>query len=199
VSRALPADKAALRRAARALRAGIGEAAARRAAAALAARFAATFSGRSDGALRHGMALGGYWPVHGEIDVRPILERHRDAGGITALPAVLRPAAPLVFRRWRGGALTAEDALGLPVPDGEAVEPDMLLVPLLAFDRAGHRLGYGGGYYDRTIAALRAGRSVLAIGVGFAAQEVARVPAGAEDARLDWVVTEAFAFPVEAA
>ena len=77
-----------------------------------------------------------------------------------------------------------------PEPEADEVAPDILLVPLLAFDRTGGRIGYGGGYYDRTIAALRAKKRVIAVGIAFAAQEVAQVPVGAGDARLDLVLTE---------
>lgn len=181
------------RRRARAVRASIGEAEALAAAASLASRFGETL------VLGSGDILAGYWPIRGEIDVRPILAAHRARGGIVALPAVEREGAPLVFRVWNGEPPTEKDALGLPCMAGEGVVPRILLVPLLAFDHAGHRLGYGAGYYDRTISDLRTRGKLLAIGVGFSAQEVESVAAEPHDAKLDWIVTERFAFPVSAA
>jgi 5-formyltetrahydrofolate cyclo-ligase len=188
-----PPSKAALRRAARAARARIGAAEAREAAARLAERFFASL------APPPAAVIAGYWPVHGEIDARAILETHRCRGGRTALPAVETLEAPLVFRAWNGETPGDVDALGMACTGGEALVPQILLVPLLAFDRRGHRLGYGSGYYDRTLAALRAAGKVTAVGVGFAAQEAPALAAEAHDAHLDWIVTEAFAFPVAAA
>jgi 5-formyltetrahydrofolate cyclo-ligase len=111
---------------------------------------------------------------------------------VLALPVVERRGAPLVFRRWRPDMALKPGAYGIPAPpeDAPTLTPDIVLVPLVAFDRFGHRLGYGGGYYDRTLARLRAERPVQAIGCAHAAQEVARIPAMATDARLDWLLTE---------
>lgn len=138
-----------------------------------------------------GGPVGGYWPLGSELDVRPLLLHLVERGGVAALPESGPKGRPLTFRRWDAGAPMRTGRYGIAEPDGtEAVAPAVLLVPLLAFDRAGRRLGYGAGYYDRTIAALRAAGPLLTIGVGFAAQEVERVPTGPYDEPLDWIVTE---------
>lgn len=138
-------------------------------------------------------AVSGYHTVGSEADCLPLLARLSGEGHAVALPVVARRAAPLVFRRWRAGEALTGGVLGIPVPGDDAplIEPDILLVPLLAFDRAGFRLGYGGGYYDRTLADLRARKRIVAIGFAYAAQEVETVPHDRLDARLDWVLTEA--------
>ncbi len=140
-----------------------------------------------------GTAVSGYWPVGDELDCRPLLHRLVAAGCVVGLPVVVARRSPLAFRAWTPGAAMAAGVLAIPVPAGPvaAVVPSVLIVPLLAFDGSGHRLGYGGGYYDRTLAGLRAsGGPVTAVGYGFAAQEVAAVPHGDTDQRLDWIVTE---------
>jgi len=138
-----------------------------------------------------GEIISGYVPVKGEADVMPLMRALARAGRTLALPVVERPAAPLIFRRWEPGDELIAGAHGIPVPPESAPElqPDILLVPLLAFDRAGHRLGYGGGYYDRTLSALRARKPVTAIGIAHAEQEIPRIPALPTDARLDWIIT----------
>lgn len=138
-------------------------------------------------------AMSGFLPIGSEVDSRPTLVGALSRGLDIALPAVIEPAAPLVFRRWRPGDPLVKEAFGTsaPAPDAPLVVPDILLVPLLAFDRAGYRLGYGGGFYDRTLERLRAaGRAVLAVGIGLAAQEVDAVPREGYDQPLDWIVTE---------
>ncbi len=141
--------------------------------------------------------ISGYWPIGSELDVRPLLSALQERGHPIALPVVTARGAPLTFRAWRPDTPLVPARFGLrePAPDQPVVVPDILIVPLLAFDRRGHRLGYGGGFYDRTLAGLRAGdeaaRPTLAVGVAFAAQELDGVPHGASDERLDWVVTEA--------
>ncbi len=138
-------------------------------------------------------AVSGYWPIDDELDCRPLLHSLGAAGCIVGLPVVVARRAPLVFRRWTPGAVMEAGVLAIPAPASDAapVVPSVLVVPLLAFDRSGHRLGHGGGYYDRTLAALRAcGGPVLAVGFAFAAQEVAAVPHDETDQRLDWIVTE---------
>lgn len=135
-----------------------------------------------------GAIVGGFWPMGHEIDIRPLLQALEARGHALALPVTPRRGQPLVFRRWRFGAPLARGPMGTRQPaEGEAVSPDWLLVPLLAFDRAGRRLGYGGGYYDRTLPLLP---RAVAIGCAFAAQEVAEVPAGPLDWRLAQVATD---------
>jgi 5-formyltetrahydrofolate cyclo-ligase len=133
---------------------------------------------------------GGYLPINSEIDARPAMARLAARGAGLALP-VSFAGAPLNFAAWTFDAPTRTGAFGVAIPlDDLPAEPDLLIVPLLAFDRRGYRLGYGGGHYDRTLAALRALRPVLAIGLAYAAQEIEAVPVGPHDAALDMVVTE---------
>ncbi|HWK46094.1 MAG TPA: 5-formyltetrahydrofolate cyclo-ligase [Stellaceae bacterium] len=136
--------------------------------------------------------VSGYWPMRTELDCRPLLHGLAAAGRGLALPVVLSPAMPLGFRRWQPGVALVPGGFGtlVPPPEAETVEPDVLLVPLLAFDRQGRRLGYGGGFYDRTLAALRRHRPVVALGVAYAMQEMPDLPSDALDQPLDAVVTE---------
>lgn len=142
--------------------------------------------------LPAGAVVAGYWPMRGEIDVLPLLGALSQRGQVTALPAVIGRKEPLVFRRWAPGEPLEEGLYGTrhPAVSAAVVRPVCLLVPLLAFDRKGIRLGYGGGFYDRTLAALRAVGPVVAVGVAYAGQEVESLPAEPHDERLDWVVTE---------
>ncbi len=135
-----------------------------------------------------GAVVAGFWPMGQEIDIRPLLLALAGRGHPLALPVTPKRGQPLSFRRWRFGEALVRGPLGTSQPAaGEFVRPDWLLVPLLAFDRAGRRLGYGGGFYDRTLAALP-GAGVL--GVGYAAQEIPEVPAGPDDAPLPRIATE---------
>jgi 5-formyltetrahydrofolate cyclo-ligase len=136
--------------------------------------------------------VSGFMPLKSEINPLPLMKRLAEAGATLALPVVLGRGKPLVMREWKWGEPLAEGMWGLrqPRPEALEVEPDILLVPLLAFDRTGHRIGYGAGYYDMTIARLRARKTVTAIGIAFAAQEVAVVPATPRDEKLDLVLTE---------
>ena len=139
-----------------------------------------------------GMTVSGYSPLKSEISPMPLLRRCADAGAALALPVVIGRGKPLVMRAWAFGAPLDSGVWGIRQPEPEApeVEPDILLVPLLAFDRAGYRLGYGGGYYDRTVARLRGMKRITAVGLAYAAQEVPAVPKTEGDARLDLVLTE---------
>jgi 5-formyltetrahydrofolate cyclo-ligase len=133
--------------------------------------------------------LAAYHPVRGEFDCLPLARRLSGEGWRLALPVVVG-AAPLTFREWSLTAALQAGAFGVPhVAEGPEITPDMLLVPLLAFDSRGYRLGNGGGHYDRTLTALRGRRSVTAIGLAFDAQEVAEVPIGPYDQPLDWILT----------
>ena len=150
-------------------------------------RFVGQFGDRLAGA-----AVSAYWPIRDELDARPLLHALAERGAVCALPAVVGRGRPLVFRRWRPGDALVQGGFGLSEPPETAppVRPDIVVAPLLAVDPAGRRLGYGGGFYDRTIAALGHRGEVLVIGIGYDVQIRTSVPAGAGDRRVDWVVTE---------
>ena len=136
--------------------------------------------------------VAGYWPAGSELDVRPLLARLHARGHRLVLPVVIERDAPLIFRAWQPGDPVIKGN-GAFVPDAGAprLDPDLLLVPLVGFDRAGTRLGQGAGYYDRTLPLLRAAKPIRAIGVGYAVQELPSIPTGPYDATLDAVLTEA--------
>jgi 5-formyltetrahydrofolate cyclo-ligase len=156
------------------------------AAAALAERFLAAMT------IEPAAVVAGYWPIGDEIDVCMLLSQLRALGHDIALPAVVGAGGPLAFRRWQEDDALADGPFGTrqPPDSAAAVTPAVVIVPLLAFDRRGFRLGYGGGYYDRTLAALRRRRRVVAVGVAYAAQEVPVVPRERDDEALDWIVTD---------
>jgi 5-formyltetrahydrofolate cyclo-ligase len=136
-----------------------------------------------------GMTLSGYMPMRTEIDPLPAMAAHQGPVGV---PVIMAAATPLRFREWSPGCAMMEGAFKAFIPvEGAWIEPAVLIVPLLAFDARGYRLGYGGGFYDRTLQALRAQPLTIAIGFAFAAQQVPEVPTDAFDQRLDAVVTEA--------
>ncbi|EPX87859.1 5-formyltetrahydrofolate cyclo-ligase [Rubellimicrobium thermophilum DSM 16684] len=142
-------------------------------------------------ARHRGEAVAGYWPMRSEIDPRPALAEAARHGPV-GLPVMVRKGAPLRFRAWKPGVPLVEGGFGTLVPEeGDWIVPRVLVVPLVAFDRRGGRLGYGGGFYDRTLAALRAAGPVTAIGFAWAAQEDNSLPLEQTDALLDLVVTEA--------
>jgi 5-formyltetrahydrofolate cyclo-ligase len=143
-------------------------------------------------AIAPGVVVSGFMPLAGEINPLPLMQKLAGQGARLALPAIAGRGRALTMRAWEFGAPLERGQWGIrePTPDAPEVEPDILLVPLLAFDRAGHRIGYGAGYYDLTIAALRARKPVIAVGLAFAVQEVAAVPATPRDSRLDLVLTE---------
>jgi len=197
MNNALQARKAEARAAARALRAKAA-AAAPDAGHALAAAALATLPLQSAQPSNQPSPLrvSAYWPMGSEMDPRPLLAALHARDHPLCLPVVMGAGRPLVFRRWVPGDPLVPAGFGTSVPGEGAAEmaPDLLFVPLLAFDTAGYRLGYGGGFYDRTLAALRAVKPVLAVGLGYAAQQVAEVPHDSLDQRLDWIVTETRAF-----
>jgi 5-formyltetrahydrofolate cyclo-ligase len=143
-------------------------------------------------AITQGMIVSGFMPLKSEINPLPLMHRLAAVGASLALPVIAGRGKPLIMRAWRWGEPLNAGVWGLrePKPEAPEVDPDILLVPLLAFDRSGHRIGYGAGYYDMTIARLRARKTITAVGIAFAAQEVAAVPATAFDAPLDLVLTE---------
>ena len=136
-----------------------------------------------------GTTFGVYWPFKGEYAIRPLMRELFNRGGCPALPHVVQARQPLEFLRWHPGAEMVRGVYDIPVPkDASAVTPDVLIVPLVGFDGAGYRLGYGGGYYDRTIASML--HRPLLIGVGY---EISRLPTiypQAHDISMDYVVTE---------
>ncbi len=154
--------------------------------------------------LRGRTTVAGYWPLPDEFDCRPLLSALHADGHFCALPVVTGRAEPLVFRAWTPDTELQTGSFGVSVPpdNAAAVRPDVIVAPLLAFDDDGYRLGYGGGYYDRTFAALRAQDwGVSAVGLAFAGQRVEALPHDDGDEPLDWLVSEAGAvrFPERAA
>jgi 5-formyltetrahydrofolate cyclo-ligase len=145
-------------------------------------------AGNLPASVGEGQVYSLYRPMGGEIDPSQI----GLPAGIRSLPAVVDRDQPLVFRQWDPGDFMEPDALGIPGPAASArvVEPDVIFAPVLAFDRRGGRLGQGGGFYDRTIAALRLKKPVLVIGVAYSGQELTDVPMTAHDERLDAILTE---------
>jgi 5-formyltetrahydrofolate cyclo-ligase len=142
--------------------------------------------------LPPGAAVSAYWPKGDELDPRPAMEALAARGHPIGLPVVVGRGAPLVFRRWAPGDRLEPAGFGLREPAGDRPEviPALLLVPLLAFDRRGGRLGYGGGFYDRTLARLRDEGRPIAVGVAYAGQEMPALPQGPGDRTLDWILTE---------
>ncbi|MDT1063780.1 5-formyltetrahydrofolate cyclo-ligase [Paracoccus sp. CPCC 101403] len=134
-----------------------------------------------------GRVLAGYWPMRTEADPRPAMAAH---DGPVCLPVVLGPDLPLLFRLYDGRLEGGGFGTSHPPEDCPEVLPDVLIVPLAGFDGNGHRLGYGGGFYDRTLHMLRATRKVAAIGFAFAVQQVDPIPAESTDEPLDLIVTD---------
>ncbi|AHC73511.1 5-formyltetrahydrofolate cyclo-ligase [Candidatus Endolissoclinum faulkneri L5] len=139
-----------------------------------------------------GMVVSGYWPMRYEINLLPCLNALCSYGCRTALPVILPDEHVLIFRAWAPGDQLVKGLYGTlePSHEAEVVYPTLLLVPLVAFDRSGNRLGYGGGYYDKTLVSLREWLTIQAIGVAYAVQEVDCVPVGAHDVMLNGFLTE---------
>ena len=189
---AIYAAKSALRERAKAAREAL-PAAYRRACADRLAQIDLSSLAAYEGAQRSsGSAIvSAYRAIGSELDPGPLLTRLTAEGYATCLPVTPPRGEPLRFRTWSSGDPLVERKWGIMEPPDSAplVDPHVLLVPLLAFDKAGWRLGYGGGYYDRTLSRLRALKPVIAIGLAFDKQEIAAVPHDAYDQRLDWVLT----------
>jgi 5-formyltetrahydrofolate cyclo-ligase len=143
-------------------------------------------------AVPAGGIVSGFMPLKSEINPLPLMTKLGEAGARLALPVVAGGGKPLIMRAWSFGDPLDTAVWGIrePKPQAAEVDPDILLVPLLAFDRAGYRIGYGAGYYDMTLAKLRALKPVVAVGVAYAVQEIEAVPTTPRDARLDLVLTE---------
>jgi len=143
-------------------------------------------------AVTPGAIVSGFFPMKSEINPMPLLRKLVAGGAKLALPVIAGRGKPLIMRAWSFGAPLKAGQWGIREPTGDAPEvaPDILIVPLACFDRAGHRIGFGAGYYDMTIHSLRAQKPVTAVGIAFAAQEIPQVPATTRDERLDLVLTE---------
>lgn len=136
-----------------------------------------------------GRLIGFYWPFRGEYDPRGVLTAMRERGSHLALPVIVERGQPLVFRAWSPGSLMVQGTWKIPMPEsGDAVFPDLLVVPLVGFDRQGYRLGYGGGFYDRTIAAMP--ERPRTIGVGFELGRLDTIYPQPHDIPLERIITE---------
>jgi 5-formyltetrahydrofolate cyclo-ligase len=146
--------------------------------------------------LEKGAIIASYSAVHDEMDVMVLNERLSAKGYPIALPVITGKGKPLIFRIFQEGDRLLANPLGIlePTSAAQGVEPDVLLIPLVAFDRRRSRLGYGGGYYDRTIKKLRARKPVLTLGIAYACQEIAEIPVGPNDVPLDKIITETDVF-----
>ncbi len=144
------------------------------------------------------VVLAGYWPMGTEMDVRPVLVALDRIGVLLSLPEVAAKHRPLRFRAWAPDEALVEGDHGTfhPLSSAPLMRPDVVLVPLLAYDRRGYRIGWGGGYYDRTLELLRKTGACTAIGVAYSAQEVDEVPVDDYDQPLDWVITERAAIKI---
>jgi 5-formyltetrahydrofolate cyclo-ligase len=146
--------------------------------------------------IHHGIVVAGYSPIRSEIDPTPLMRELAAKGAKLALPVITARGQSLRFRGWFPGDKLLQGPLGILEPSPAAAEmiPDIVLVPLAAFDRSGHRIGYGAGHYDRTLAQLHKSKGFTAIGLAFAAQQVKTVPALQHDVALDYVLTETHVF-----
>ena len=143
--------------------------------------------------------VSGYLPMRSELNPLPLVAKLQNLGFPICMPVVVEKAKPLLFRLWQPDVATVSSPMGVIEPvEGEEKEPEILIVPLLAFDRKGYRLGFGGGFYDATIAALRKdGKKNNCVGFAFSGQEIAEVPRESFDERLDWIVTEKEAIKIK--
>jgi 5-formyltetrahydrofolate cyclo-ligase len=190
VSKTILEQKQALRARVKAWRAGLTAESKARAGAAV-AELGLRFLGANSLGPNSAATVAGFAPLADEFRLWPLLRRLNSERVALALPVMQGKGEPLLFRAWRPGDATAAGVWGIaePTPDKPVVTPQILLVPLLAFDRKGWRLGYGGGFYDRTLRGLRAARPIVAVGIGYDEQCVDAVPHLDYDERLDWVLT----------
>ncbi len=142
--------------------------------------------------IKSGTVVSGFMPLKSEINPLPLMQKLAEQGALLALPRIVSRGSPLSMRAWEFGGRLDRGQWGIrePKADAREADPDVLLVPLLAFDRGGYRIGYGAGYYDMTIKRLRGLKAVAAVGIAFAAQEVSEIPKTPRDERLDIVLTE---------
>ena len=147
---------------------------------------------------RYGPCVAGYLPIRDEIDPRPLMQRLEEAGAQLCLPRVNDDGVEMTYRAWRFGEPLEDRPFGLkePLASAEVLRPTLILVPLLGFDNAGHRLGYGKGHYDRALASLRENGRAFACAVAFHGQMVETIPAEPHDQLLDWAMTEAGSVPL---
>ena len=142
--------------------------------------------------ITRGIVVSGYAPIRSEIDPAPLMQKITSLGARLALPVINARGKSLTFRAWSPSDRLMLGPLGIPEPSPAAAEmiPDVMLIPLAAFDRQGHRIGYGAGHYDYTLAHLRKVKAIAAVGIAFAVQEIKAVPALPHDVALDYVLTE---------
>ncbi len=189
-------EKQELRRAAKEKRASLARQGGGRAAENLADNFSKVIKVIKPGGHDISPTVAGYWPMADEIDVRPLMTRLFEDGWQVALPVVVAKGEPLIFRSWQPGMVLEAGGFGTrhpgpdPGPGAPETVPDILLVPLLAFDNRGFRLGWGGGFYDRTLSRLRAAGDITAVGIAYQGQKVDSVPHSSNDEPLDRVVTD---------
>lgn len=150
--------------------------------------------------LMPGVIVSAYWPIQDEIDPVPLMKKLMERGTPVGLPVVHSFDTPLTFREWKQSTELISSVYDTKTPPGSArvLVPDVLLIPMLAFDRQGNRLGYGQGYYDHTLEHLRAEKNITAVGLAYAAQEFPNLPFDPYDQKLDWVVTENEVFKCKA-
>ena len=185
----MAALKEELRRSALAVRAGIPADDQQKAARCIVSRFFEVLS------IKPGSVVAGYWPTRAEIDIRPLLHEIRKRGGRIVLPTVADFKKPLIFREWLPETSMIDGRFGIKQPDPESSDafvPSLLLVPMLAFDLKGHRLGYGSGFYDRTFASFEGVHDFKAIGMAYEVQMVDHVPTDEHDYRMDMIITEQY-------
>ena len=147
--------------------------------------------------IASGVIVAGYVPTRSEADPLPLMEGLRTVGHPLALARVAEKDRSLHFHLWRDNEAPVKSAFSMmeAAPDWPSIIPDVLLIPLLGFDKNGYRLGYGGGFYDRSLHSLRMRASVLAVGIAFAGQEMV-LPHDEHDERLNWIVTEKYSWQV---